>query len=172
MITLPAYGRVLPLGMIEHARSCWTQAHHASIFMRMTHDQLDYPAGHTDVERLVGLRVRELRAARGWSQEALGRRMTSLGYPMHQTTVAKLEAGTRPLRVSELVALADILGVKPRGLLSPAPIDKSALLEAEKHLTALTNAVQTAHAHLEMLEGERMEAVNRVLALRAEFDDE
>jgi transcriptional regulator with XRE-family HTH domain len=60
---------------------------------------------------LFGLRVREQRKARGWSQEDLAQRMTDAGHPMHQTTVAKLENAARPTSVDELVALGHVLGV-------------------------------------------------------------
>lgn len=62
-------------------------------------------------ERMFGVRVKDLRAARGWTQGELAKRMTSAGYPMHQTTVAKMESGSRPTNVGEVAALAAIFGV-------------------------------------------------------------
>ena len=64
-----------------------------------------------------GGRVKEARSRRDLSQVALAEMMTSAGYPMHHTTVAKLEAGTRPTSVSEVFALSAILGVRPADLL-------------------------------------------------------
>ncbi|MGE5698046.1 MAG: helix-turn-helix transcriptional regulator [Candidatus Sericytochromatia bacterium] len=57
-----------------------------------------------EVARDFGARVRELRRSRGLSQEDLAR---ALSY--HQTTIAKLEAGTRPTSVAEAHLLAEIL---------------------------------------------------------------
>ena len=37
--------------------------------------------------------------------------MAAHGFEMHQTTVAKLEGGQRPIRLNEVQALADVFGV-------------------------------------------------------------
>lgn len=66
----------------------------------------------------VGARVRSLRAGRDWTQGDLAKRMATAGYPMHQTTVAKMESGARPTTVNEVAALAFIFGVPPSALLS------------------------------------------------------
>lgn len=63
------------------------------------------------VEQLFGARVKALRQARGLTQEQLGERMTNAGYPMHQTTVAKLESAGRPTSVGEVAVLATLFGV-------------------------------------------------------------
>ncbi len=62
-------------------------------------------------EARVGERTRKHREGRGWSQEELGRRLEAHGFGMHQTTVAKLEGGGRPIRLNEVHALAIIFGV-------------------------------------------------------------
>lgn len=62
-------------------------------------------------ERMFGVRIKDLRQAQDWTQGDLAARMTSAGYPMHQTTVAKIESGSRPTNVGELAALAAIFGV-------------------------------------------------------------
>ncbi|MBF6298031.1 helix-turn-helix transcriptional regulator [Nocardia amamiensis] len=62
-------------------------------------------------EQVFGGRVRQWRKARSWSQEDLAAKLNDFGFEMHQTTVAKIERGTRPLRVAEAVALAQIFGV-------------------------------------------------------------
>lgn len=61
-----------------------------------------------NLEVAVGARVRMLRELRGWSQAQLADRLRSMGFDMHQTTVAKLEGANRPIRVNELAALAVI----------------------------------------------------------------
>jgi len=45
------------------------------------------------------------------SQKELATRLSELGFNIQQSAVAKIENGTRPLRVSELVAIAHALGV-------------------------------------------------------------
>jgi transcriptional regulator with XRE-family HTH domain len=54
-----------------------------------------------DLEATVAKNVRWLREVRGLSQQQLG---ADLG--MHQTTVAKLEAGSKPLRLNEIATIA------------------------------------------------------------------
>ncbi len=65
---------------------------------------------HISPERAFGLRIRSLRRARSWTQDEVAQWMTAAGYPMHQTTVAKIESGSRPTSVGEVDALASIFG--------------------------------------------------------------
>lgn len=73
---------------------------------------------HRTPEQALGDRVRELRLARGLSQEALAQLMSAAGHSWHQTTAAKTEASARPIRVNEVVDLAHIFRVDPSDLLS------------------------------------------------------
>ena len=73
----------------------------------------------------IETRIRETRIKHGWSQSELARRMKSAGEDWHQTVVSKVEAssmhhqtgiarseaGTRDLRVSEAITLSKVLGV-------------------------------------------------------------
>lgn len=45
----------------------------------------------------------------GINQTELARRMKALGYPFHQQTIQRVEAGERPIRLDEAYALAEIL---------------------------------------------------------------
>ncbi len=67
-------------------------------------------------EKVIAEKVRQLRTERGWSQDDLARRMEELGWPMHQTTVAKLEAAKRPIRAAEVYALAMAFGLPMQAL--------------------------------------------------------
>lgn len=55
--------------------------------------------------------IRRYREFRGMSQSALARAMSEQGWPWHQQTVAKVEAGRQAAGVSEAAAVAEILGV-------------------------------------------------------------
>lgn len=69
-----------------------------------------------NIERKFGAKVRSLRLERGWTQRDLASKMTAAGHPMHQTTVAKLENGTRPTSVAEASSLASIYGISTGSL--------------------------------------------------------
>lgn len=64
----------------------------------------------TPEERLA-VRIRQRRTSLLLSQAELAARMSELGQPWHQTTVAKTERAERELRYPELVALAQVLSV-------------------------------------------------------------
>jgi transcriptional regulator with XRE-family HTH domain len=63
---------------------------------------------HETWERRFGEVVRGWRQDRNWSQEDVAERLRHQGFEMHQTTVAKIERGARPLRVAEATALAEV----------------------------------------------------------------
>lgn len=75
-------------------------------------------SGKGNVARAFGARVRYLRQCRTWTQEDLAVALGAAGHPMHHSTVAKLEVGTRPTTIDEAVAIARILGVEVRELLA------------------------------------------------------
>lgn len=66
-----------------------------------------------ELERIMCDKFRDLREERGWSQVEVSERLAYLGFEMHQTTVAKMEKGKRPLRVAEMFALSQVFGLPP-----------------------------------------------------------
>jgi transcriptional regulator with XRE-family HTH domain len=64
-----------------------------------------------DPEEQAGKALRQLRQARNWSQQEVAARMRAYGYDFQQTTIAKIEAAQRPLRVRELADFAALYGV-------------------------------------------------------------
>lgn len=52
------------------------------------------------------------------SQKELADRLSEFGFSIQQSAIAKIERGTRPLRVSELVAIAHALGVPWQSLMA------------------------------------------------------
>jgi transcriptional regulator with XRE-family HTH domain len=72
-------------------------------------------------EASFGNKVRQWRQARSWSQEDLANKLRGQGFDMHQTTVAKIERGTRPLRVAEAAAIANIFRVPPLAVFMGPP---------------------------------------------------
>lgn len=122
---------------------------------------------HADWEKNFGDKVRQWRRARSWSQEDVAERLRQQGFEMHQTTVAKIERGTRPLRVAEAAALAFIFRVPPLAVFhSPGPEEQPEQLKdlqlqmnrAEERLEHVAKALDhtgaiyaTSVAHIQML---------------------
>jgi transcriptional regulator with XRE-family HTH domain len=65
----------------------------------------------TDIDQNIAANLRTYREAGNISQEELAQRMTDRGFGFSQATIWKIESGQRPVRASELVALADSLGI-------------------------------------------------------------
>ena len=97
--------------------------------------------GRTDPEVQAGRALRRLRAARGWSQEEVARRMKAYGYDFHQTMIAKIEAAQRPIRVRELADFAALYGVEVHELIYPPA---GSLQEADKEIATLREQLQEA----------------------------
>lgn len=65
-----------------------------------------------EIKRWVGEKVRELREAKGWSQEELGFKSG-----LHRNYVGRIERGEQNIAVVNVARLAKALGVRPRDLL-------------------------------------------------------
>lgn len=67
-------------------------------------------------------RTAHLRNERRWSQAEVARRLTEMGIDnMHPTTVAKIEAGDREIKLDEAAAMADLYGLPLDSLLGRRP---------------------------------------------------
>ena len=110
-------------------------------------------------EERFGERVKHLRKARDWNQGELAERMTEAGYPMHQTTVAKMESAARPTNVGEVAALASIFGVAI-----------SQLFEPDDEVSAAYMQLVRARGKLRQLEDEMRQAQNEQHRLEGEHD--
>lgn len=71
----------------------------------------------------VGRNVKRLRTARRWSQVDLARELGKNGLAMHQTTIAKLEAGKRPTTANEVATLAWVFRVGLLDILTDGEVD-------------------------------------------------
>lgn len=122
------------------------------------------------VEQVVGRRVAALRRARDWSQAELGERLAAFGLPMTQPVVWKLERGQRPLRVSEVDALARIFDLP-----LVAMLDTTGDMAREETLSERVrlSAAGAADARLRVEQQEARVAAEsaRLAALRAELAD-
>lgn len=67
----------------------------------------------------LGQRVRQIRKGAGLTQADLAEKLRGYDVDVHQSTVAKMEAGVRPTVAHEVWALASALGVDYYDLLPP-----------------------------------------------------
>jgi transcriptional regulator with XRE-family HTH domain len=69
-------------------------------------------------ENYFGKRVKAERDRLKWSQSELAKRLSDNDIPMiHASTIAKIELGSRPTRIDEATAIADLFGVSLDALL-------------------------------------------------------
>jgi transcriptional regulator with XRE-family HTH domain len=70
------------------------------------------------VDKQFGKVLKQQRERQGWTQPQMAKMLVDRGVqPMHDTTIAKIEAGTRSVRINEAVGIADVLGVPLDALL-------------------------------------------------------
>jgi len=120
--------------------------------------------------------VKDLRQAKGWTQDELARRMTAAGHAWRQTTVTKTESGIRPTNISELATLAAVFDMPIAALFDDSDdvqlvLDgaalwyrAAALLEEETQLMKRLDAV---HAQLQSANKE-LDDYSRRVARRAQ----
>lgn len=115
-------------------------------------------------------RLREERERRGWSQAHIAKLLSDNGIPMYATTVAKVEAGERAVRIEELAGIADLFEVSLDGLLgrnhNPAE-DLAFTLQsfldtaraASVQLSAITDSLAARSAELAAFEFEGRDTI-------------
>lgn len=64
-----------------------------------------------DADRQVGFRIQTAREAGEWNQSQLSASLIEAGLPWSQGTLSRVETGQRPVRLTEAVILAEVLGV-------------------------------------------------------------
>lgn len=117
------------------------------------------PHADTEVatpEKVLGRELRALREKLGWSQERVAQEMIQRGFPWRQSMAAKTEAAQRPVRVNELVALADIFKVSPMYLLANASDQERGAMFTE--LVATTSRIYRAQDQIAELQRHLAEA--------------
>lgn len=75
-----------------------------------------------NIDQRFGRRVRQVREELGIAQDGLAEMMrTTYGVQWHQTTVARIEAGTRPVKLAEAVWISHAFAVDLHTLLDMVP---------------------------------------------------
>jgi transcriptional regulator with XRE-family HTH domain len=119
-------------------------------------------------DELFGKRVRDERERQGWSQTKMAKLLTDKKIePMYATTVAKIEAGSRSVRINEAVAIADLFEVPLDGLLGRKPGAERDLAYA---LGALMDAVYTSRTELHRTARSLRDRLEDIQSDFAEFD--
>ncbi|MEV1170132.1 helix-turn-helix transcriptional regulator [Nonomuraea sp. NPDC049784] len=97
-----------------------------------------------EMEKAFGAALRDRRQRRNWTQQDLADKVAELGVTLHQSAIARIEAGARPVRLHEALVLARVLVVDLQDLLP----DLAVLAQADiGTLEALRDdAVQTLEA--------------------------
>ncbi|OBI77011.1 helix-turn-helix transcriptional regulator [Mycobacterium sp. E740] len=120
------------------------------------------------VETRFRERVRRERERRDWSQAELAKLLQDKGIgSVYPTTVAKIEAGERAVRIDEATALADIFEVSVDALLGRSSsfeqdrlyAVRDAALQATAGVSAISTTLINVFAELEGLEFDNREAV-------------
>ncbi len=132
--------------------------------------RLNLMRDNEEPERAFGRRARQMRRTRDWSQEDVARMMRDRGFDSwRQTTVAKSEAGDRPIRLNEGVALAHLFNgligdfieeeTREEVLLMEQALEANLrLARAHEEATALTARIAELHREAHDL-NERLAAV-------------
>jgi transcriptional regulator with XRE-family HTH domain len=115
------------------------------------------------IGRYFSERLRDERERQGWSQSHMAKLLTDNGIQMHATTIAKIEAGDRFVRIDEATGIADILDVSLDSLLG-----RNARLEDDPTypLRALTDKAQRSLSDVGAIERAFRDRVVDVRALQ------
>jgi transcriptional regulator with XRE-family HTH domain len=98
---------------------------------------------YKDIDQNIAANLRTYREAGAISQEELAQRMADRGFGFSQATIWKIESGQRPVRASELVALADSLEVMPATSLTYQPAEARHQVQLEQANRKAHHAYQT-----------------------------
>ncbi|MCK0175838.1 helix-turn-helix transcriptional regulator [Mycolicibacterium sp. F2034L] len=137
------------------------------------------------VETRFRERVRRERERRDWSQAELAKLLQDRGIgSAYPTTVAKIEAGERAVRIDEATALADIFDVSVDALLGRSSsferdrlyAVRDAALQATSGVSAISTTLINVFAELDGLDFDNREAVTvaagrALAALRTAVDE-
>lgn len=111
------------------------------------------------------------REARGLSQTQLARHATDAGLKMHQTTVARIENGSRSVNLNEALTLAKVLDANPLSMAeyvadteAPVQVADLAVERAQDVARSVFTTTHTAWNRLDEAIGDAHQWANRALA--------
>jgi transcriptional regulator with XRE-family HTH domain len=122
---------------------------------------------YKDIDQNIAANLRTYREAGGISQEELAQRMADRGFGFSQATIWKIESGQRPVRASELVALADSFGI----LLATSLTDKPEMTRHEVRLEQARRKTGHAYETLKEAAAEYLDAQVELVVMARQAHD-
>jgi transcriptional regulator with XRE-family HTH domain len=105
-------------------------------------------------------RIANLRNEREWSQAEVANRLSAMGIDnMHNTTIAKIEAGDREIKLDEAAALARLFGLSVDSLLGR---NQGSVQDLRYALGALEDAVFTSRNELKRMSKSLGDRLNEI----------
>lgn len=131
-------------------------------------------------ERRFGTRLADARRQYGWTQQQVTEAMVGRGFSWSATTATKTEAGSRPIRLDEAVALCELFGKSVDEMVTTSHDAERArllreLLRTEGERGRAQRAVEEAERELEVRRvalRQRAEAANNVADMFNKAQDE
>ena len=115
--------------------------------------------GSSEVVRVFGANLRQLREEKGWSQSELARRMQEAGWPKYsQVAVSRTEEGTRAVRLDEAIDLAALFDANVARMISPPSSRAGRIYELQRQSQAMADAARELHNAAEAYEQKRQAA--------------
>jgi len=122
-------------------------------------------------EVVFGRRLRELRIGVGWSQAEVASRLRARDRPMHQTAIAKIEAGTRPLRLDEAWDIAEVFNVPLMEFFYASAEDLLAEgIDPHARISQLEDLLEATTEEIEMARLEEKAGLKKLSMFRAELE--
>ncbi|MEU8820638.1 helix-turn-helix domain-containing protein [Actinoplanes sp. NPDC048796] len=121
-------------------------------------------------EAELAQRLRSLRVQQEWSQADLAEHINNIGYGLrwHQTTVAKIEAGQRPIGLNEAAALAEVFDITGAELLMPLGARRARAAKLRAREQQLDDSGDDLDLQLAELAEQQAVARHRVQKIREE----
>ena len=107
--------------------------------------------------------ARQYRERAGLTQRQVAERMSTAGFRMHHSTVAKIEAGTRPVIVGEAAEMARVLGVSIESLMTEKePLSRHEMMRMD---------LMMFKTRVEQLERVAAERLQQLQAAQTQYDE-
>jgi transcriptional regulator with XRE-family HTH domain len=121
------------------------------------------------VDERFGQQLKRMRDEKGWTQPQMADLLSGKGIaPMHGTTIAKIEAGVRSVRINEAVGIAELLDVSLDALLGRQRHDETTLTFA---LATLMGYVTDCQRQIQEAQGTAADIGEQVDDLPEQFSD-